>query len=151
METYLKCLLRCVPRFRICDTHLKPIPFLYKWCKPLGILYAKLFVCSTTRLDEEAKRLYNQSRIFIALDGALEGGRDQDWWFKQCESRWGETIEYLNGRVPMRVSYLISKDNPMCYPITYVYWCNRMAYFTAKRFVTKNKYWLLAVLVLGVL
>lgn len=151
METYLKCLLKCAPRIDICEANLKPIITLSKFSKKLSTLYAKAIVYCVKKHTAEDKALYSQARIFIGYDRALEGGRDQDWWFKQANDMMNETIEYWSGSVPKRVAYLMSMDDPMRFPMTYVFWKNRLAIYTARSFLTKNKYWILACLVLGVI
>lgn len=151
METYLKCLLRCVPRVRVCEEHLKPIVKLNAISHNLSSLYSKFFLHCVKTIEAEQKDMYSQARLFIAYDRALEGGRDQDWWFEQCNEMMDETIEYWQGRTPSRVQYELSKDDPQRFPLAYVYWQNRIAWLRASSFVRDNKYWLLGCLVLGVL
>ncbi|QQK88537.1 hypothetical protein [Vibrio phage PH669] len=151
METYLKALLKCTLPLRICESHLKPAFYLSKVNGKLANLYGRLFVYCVKKREEEEKRMYAMARLFIAYDGALEGGRDQDWWFEQCASRMSESIEYWSGKVPTRVQYEMSCAEPMEYPMAYVYWQNRIGYFRAKEFLTRNKYWIAAVAILGVL
>ncbi len=148
METYLKCLLKCKLPLRICDAHLKPVLLLGNVCKPLSTLYARFFVHCVTAIEAEQKLMYSQARLFIAYDGALEGGRDQDWWFKQCADRMAETVQYWAGTVPSRVSYCMAMDSPMEYPHAYVKWRTYEAYYRAKAFTLTNKYWMLAAPIL---
>lgn len=142
METYLKCLLRCVPRVELTDRHLNNILFLHKIHGKLGGLYSKLYLKCFNLHKDEQKDMYKMARLFIAYDGALEGGRDQDWWFKQCVDRMGESTTYWSGETPFRVKYEMSKDDPQRYPLTFVYFKHRMLYFTVRSFIIKNKYWL---------
>lgn len=53
METYLKCLLRCVPRVELTDRHLKNILLLHKIHGKLGGLYSKLYLeCFNLHKDD---------------------------------------------------------------------------------------------------
>lgn len=147
METYLKCLLKCTVPFRICDAHLKPVVWLNKVSSTAATLYARFFVHCVSKRDDERKLMYQNARLFIAYDGALEGGRDQDWWLEICANRMAESIEYWSGRTPARVSYEMAHDEPLKYPNTYVYWKTWETYFKVKRHIVTHKYWIIASLI----
>ncbi len=151
VETYLKALLKCVPRAATNDRQMVPIKLLSKLNKKTGAIYTNSWLYCLKKLEDEHKDMYQQARIFMAYEGALSCGRDQAWWFEQVASTMGESAEYWAGRVPNRVQYEMSVAEPLRYPNTYVYWQNRIAFFKAKHFVVKNKYWLAALTITWVI
>ena len=98
MCLFLKALMKCAPPFRLCEKHLKPIIFLNSIHPKLSKPYASLVAWSIGVRSDEEKLLYKNARLFIAYDDAMEGGRDQEWWFKKCADRWAETAEYWAGK-----------------------------------------------------
>lgn len=143
METFIKCLLKCRPEIELSERNINFIVKASKLSKKLSNLMCNVLVHCTTIRKDEGRDMYRQARIFIGYDGALEGGRDQDWWFKVCESRMVETIEYWSGQVPHRVSYELSMAEPMRFPNAYVKWTVLRNIYKAKCHVEKHKNWII--------
>lgn len=142
MEIFFKALLKCSLPLRICEAHLKPVLWACKVHPALGKAYSKFFLWNVTKQEKEQKLLYARARIYIGYDGALEGGRDQDWWFKLCDARMAETIEYWTGETPKRVAYNLAMGSPLEFPNTFVRYTVLRNFFIARHFITTNKWWL---------
>lgn len=148
LETYLKALLKYVPNFKLDKQQLALVFKLTKTCPSLGKAYVKFMTHCLNKRHAENTLMYNNARLFIAYDGALECGRDQDWWFKMAADQMAETVEYWKGQTPVRVSYCMAKEEPLKYPISYVQWVHLEVYYKTKHFVAENKYWLLLTTIL---
>ncbi|AFV51128.1 hypothetical protein MS_049 [Vibrio phage VPMS1] len=151
LETYLKALLKYVPNFKLDKQQLALVSKLTKICPSLCKVYVKFMAHCLDKRNAESKLMYSNARLFIAYDGALECGRDQDWWFEMATNQMAETVEYWSGQTPARVSYCMSKEDPLKYPISYVQWVHLEVYYKTKHFIFENKYWLILTAILLVM
>lgn len=151
MEMFLKCLLKWRPDVGICQPILTILLKITKLSPYIGHKLALLYVHCCKVNHEEFKRMYRNARLFIAYDGALEGGRDQDWWFEACRSRWAETADYWAGNIPPRVSYCMALDSPLEYPNAYVKWKVLETVFTVYSHLKLHRYWVAATLVMALI